>query len=98
MQAHMGGIGADLSIHNLGARKGWVISTTPRPLYHRESEPVLLLQEAGWSSGPVQTDTVNLTPTEFQFPDHPACSESSKRELKICCFRNCNWIPFECIS
>ena len=72
MQAHMGGI------RNLGARKGWVVSTMPRPLYHRESDPVPTVQEAGWASGPVRTGTVNLTPTEFLSPDHATCNESSK--------------------
>jgi hypothetical protein len=31
-----GGRGIDLPILNLGTRKGWVVRTTPRPLYPRE--------------------------------------------------------------
>jgi hypothetical protein len=43
---------------NLGARRGWVVSTTPRPPYPRE-RPGTIAQEAGWASGPVWTcDTI----------------------------------------
>jgi hypothetical protein len=34
--AYRGSRGIALLILNLGARRGWVISTTPRPLYPRE--------------------------------------------------------------
>jgi hypothetical protein len=41
---------------NLGARWGWVINTTLRPLYPRERATVPIVQEAGWTSGPVCMD------------------------------------------
>jgi len=37
-------------LFNLGARWGWVVNATPRPLYPRERDPVAILQEAGWAS------------------------------------------------
>jgi hypothetical protein len=30
---------------NLGAKWGWVVNVTPRPLYPRKRDPVPLLQE-----------------------------------------------------
>jgi hypothetical protein len=35
-RAHRGSRGIALLILHLGARRGWVVSTTPRPLYPRE--------------------------------------------------------------
>jgi hypothetical protein len=40
-----------LSIPDPGGRMEWVDSATPRPLYSRERDPVLIVQEAGWASG-----------------------------------------------
>jgi hypothetical protein len=37
MQAQGGSRGIGLLIHNLGARWGWVVNTTPWPLYPEES-------------------------------------------------------------
>ena len=34
----------------------------PRPLYTRDREPVLNIQEAGWAPGPVSMDAENLAP------------------------------------
>ena len=34
-----------------GARWGWVVDGTPRPLYPGK-DPVLIVQEAGWVPGP----------------------------------------------
>jgi hypothetical protein len=38
---------AHYSFFNLGARWGWVVNATPRPLYSRERDPVPIVQEAG---------------------------------------------------
>jgi hypothetical protein len=38
-------------ILELGARRELAISTTPRPLYVRERDPVLTVQDAGLDSG-----------------------------------------------
>jgi len=54
---------------------GWVVNATPRPLYTGE-DPVPIVQEAGWASGPVWTGVENLAPTGFRSPDTPARSES----------------------
>jgi len=37
------------SFFNLGTRWGWVVNVTPRPLYPRERETVLTVQEARWA-------------------------------------------------
>jgi hypothetical protein len=29
---------------------GWMVNSTPRPLYPRERDPVPIVQEAGWTS------------------------------------------------
>ena len=55
---------------------GWVVMATPRPLYPREKDPVPLLQEAGWASGPVWTGAEYLALTGIRFPDLAARSES----------------------
>jgi len=45
--------GTALRILNFGARWGWVVSVTPRLLYPREWDPLPIVQEARWVSGPV---------------------------------------------
>jgi len=47
-------------IRSFGARRVRVISITPRPLYPGK-DPVSVVQEAGWASGPVWTSAENLT-------------------------------------
>ena len=49
---------------------------TPRLLYSRERDPVPIVQEAGWASGPVWTGAENLAPSEIRSPDRPGRSES----------------------
>jgi hypothetical protein len=58
---------------------GWVVNTTPRPLYPREIDPVPIVQEAGWASGPAWTDAENLAHTGIRSPDRPARSQSLYR-------------------
>jgi hypothetical protein len=36
--------GIALPIHNIGARSGWVLTATPRPLYSREKDQVRILR------------------------------------------------------
>ena len=71
--------GIALPFHDLGARWGWVVSTTPRPLYPRERDPVPIVQEVGWAPEPVWTGAENLAPTVIRSPDRPARSESLYR-------------------
>jgi hypothetical protein len=49
----------------------------PRPgRFTPEKDPVPIVQEAGWTSGPVWTDTEILAPTGIRSPNRPARSES----------------------
>jgi len=38
---------------------GWVVNATPQPVYS-EKDPVPIVQEAGWTSGPVWMGAENL--------------------------------------
>jgi hypothetical protein len=49
------GRGIALLLHNRGTRKGWVVSSTPRPHFTPGKDKVPILQEAGWAPGPVWT-------------------------------------------
>jgi hypothetical protein len=51
-------------LFNLGARWGWVVSATPRPLYPQESPGTHCTCIAGWV-GPVWTGAENLAPPAF---------------------------------
>ena len=54
-----------LLFHDRGTRRGWVVSSTPRPQFTPGKDPVPILQEAGWAPGPVWTDAENLAPPGF---------------------------------
>jgi len=43
-----------LPFYNLGARWGWMINATPRPLYALERDQVPTVQEAEWTIGSVR--------------------------------------------
>jgi hypothetical protein len=64
-----------LPIHHLGARRDeW---SAPRPGHITTGkDPVPIVQDAGWTSGPVRTGTENLARTGIRSPDRPVCSES----------------------
>jgi len=64
------GRGIALLFHDRGTRRGWVVSSTPRPLYPGE-DPVPILKEAGRVPGPVWTGGKSRT-----HPDRPARSQS----------------------
>jgi hypothetical protein len=59
LESPEGGGGITLHCLVLGARRGWVVSTTPRPLYPGK-DPVRIVQEAGWAPGSVWTCAKNL--------------------------------------
>jgi len=42
-------------------------------------DPVPIVQEAGWATGPVWTGAENLAPNGFRSPDRPARSKSLYR-------------------
>jgi hypothetical protein len=64
---------------DLGTRRGWGVSVTPRPLSTPGKDPGPIVQEAGWAPGPVWTDAKNLAPTGTRSPDRSARSQSLYR-------------------
>jgi len=61
--AHKRSRGIDLLFLDHGARRGWEVSVTTRPLVTPRNEPVPIVQEAGWDPGPVWTGVETLTPS-----------------------------------
>ena len=57
------GRGIALLFHDRGTRRGWVVSSTPRPHFTPGKDPLSILQEAGWAPGPVWTGVENLVRT-----------------------------------
>jgi len=50
-------------ILHLGAGWSWAGNSTPRPLYPRERDLLHIVQDAGWTPGPVWTGVENLAST-----------------------------------
>jgi len=68
------GRGIALLVHDdRGTRRGWVVSSTPRPHVTPGKDPVPILQEAGWVPGPVWTGG-KFRPHRDSIPDRPARS------------------------
>ena len=61
------GRGIALLFHDRGCRRGWVVSSTPRPHFTPWKDPVPILQEAGWSPGPVWTGGKSRPHRDFIF-------------------------------
>ena len=69
------GRGIALLFHYRGTRRGWVVSSTPRPHFTHGKDSVPILQEAGWAPGPVWTggksrphrDIFSMPPAGFFF-------------------------------
>ena len=72
------GRGIALLFHDRGTRRGWVVSSTPRPHFTPGKDPVPISQEAGWAPGPVWTGGKSH-PHRDSIPDRPARSESLYR-------------------
>ena len=68
------GRGIALLFHDRSTRRGWVVSSTPRPHFTPGKDPVSILQEARWASGPVWTG-VKSRPHRDSIPDRPARSQ-----------------------
>jgi len=64
--------------HNRGTRRGWVVSSTPRPHFTPGKDPAPILQEAGWAPGPVWTGGKSR-PHRDSIPNRPARSQSLYR-------------------
>jgi len=52
------------TIHKLGARREWMVSTTAQPFSQKRHIPIV--QEAGWALGLLRMGMENLTPTGIQ--------------------------------
>ena len=74
--AHSGSRGIALPFHDHGTRRGLGVSVTPRPLFTPGKDPVPIVQEAGWTPGPVWTGVENLAPARIRSPDRPVRSQS----------------------
>ena len=72
------GRGIAVLFHDRGTRRGWVVSSTPRPHFTPGKDLVPILQEAGWAPGPVWTDGKSR-PHRDSIPDRPARSQSLYR-------------------
>ena len=72
------GRGIALLFHDRGTRRGWVVSSTPRPHFTAGKDPVHIVLEAGWAPGPVWTGG-NSRPHRDSIPDSPARSQSLYR-------------------
>ena len=59
---------------NRGTRRGWVVSSTPRPHFTPGKDPIPILQEAGWAPRPVWTGGKSR-PHRDSIPDRPARSQ-----------------------
>jgi len=70
--------GIALLFHDRGTRRGWVVSSTPRPHFNPRKDPVPILQVAGWAPGPVWTGGKSR-PQRDSIPDRPARSQSLYR-------------------
>jgi len=70
------GRGIALLFHDCDTRRGWVVSSKPRPQFTPKKDPVPILQEAGWAPGPVWTDGKSR-PHRYSIPDRPACKKLS---------------------
>jgi hypothetical protein len=57
--------GIALLFLDLGTRRGWGVSVTPRPLFTPGKDPGPILEEAGWAPGAVGTGAENLAPLGF---------------------------------
>jgi hypothetical protein len=76
-KAQRGSRGIPLLFLNLGARWGWVVNVTSRPgRFTPGIDPVPIVKEAGWASGPVWTGAENLASIGIRSQDCPASIES----------------------
>ena len=70
--------GIALLFHDRGTRRGWVVSSTPRPHFTPRKDPVPISQETGWAPGPVWKGGKSR-PYRDSIPDRPARSQSLYR-------------------
>jgi len=73
-------VGRDIALlfHDRGTRRGWVVSSMPRPHFTPGKVLVPILQETGWAPGPVLAGGKSR-PHRDSIPDCPAPSQSLYR-------------------
>jgi len=76
------GRGIVLLFHDRGTRRGWVVSSTPRPHFTPGKDTISILQEAGWAPGPVWTGEKSR-PHRDSIPDRPARIYPAHLLLKV---------------
>jgi hypothetical protein len=74
--AYMGSRGIAVPFYDHDTRRVWGVSVMPRSLFTLGKDPVPIVQEAGWSPGPVWTGAENLASTGIRSPACPARSHS----------------------
>ena len=72
------GRGIALLFRDRGTRRGWVVSSTPRPHFTPGIDQVPVVQEAGWAPGPVWTGGKSR-PYRDSIPARPARIQSLYR-------------------
>ena len=72
------GRGIAVLFHDFGTRRGWVVSSTPRPHFTPGKDPLPILQEAGWVPGPVWKGGKSC-PHRDSIPDRTARSQPLNR-------------------
>ena len=70
------GRGLALLFHDRGTRRGWVVSSTPRPQFTPGKDPVPILREVEWAPGSVWTVGKSRSHRD-SIPDLPALSSVS---------------------
>jgi len=77
--AHRGSRGIALLFLDYGTRRGEGLASRPDRSLPPGKDPVPIVQEAVWVTGPVWTSAENLVPTGIRSPDRPARSQSLYR-------------------
>jgi len=67
------GRGIALHFHDCGTRRWWVVSSTSQPHFTPRRDPILIVQEAGWTPGLVWTGGKSRLHRD-SIPDRPARS------------------------
>jgi len=73
--------------------RGWGVSVTPRQHLTPRKDPVPIVQEAGWASGPVWTGAENLAPQGF---DPRTFQYVGSRDILTTCSKWCCYLDARC--
>ena len=87
------GRGIALLFHDCSTRKGWVVSSTPQPHFTPGKDPVSILQEAGWTPGPVWMGGKSR-PHQDSILYHPAHSQLLYRLSNLAHSNQAGWKEF----